>query len=199
MLDERKENRRLRLVQLLNDQFQGKQALFAEHTGISPNLISRYVRGVKGIGEDMRDKIEACCDKPRGWMDESDAEMGLALSAVGAAGPIAGIAATSAAVSAAADRPTLDERIAHASAAVVSVLKAASLDALCFGDIKSIKAAMKSGPQETYSLEEILGAAVQVFIQKRGDIKHMNEDEFCQVITAFLRDAREVTQRTKKE
>lgn len=203
MLDERKENRRLRLVQLLNEQFQGKQALFAEHTEISPNLISRYVRGAKGIGENMRDKIEDCCGKPRGWMDDSDTEMGcqvgLALSAVGAAGPIAGIAATSAAVSAAMDRPTLDERIAHASAAVVSVLKAASLDALCFGDIQSIKAAMKSGPQETYSLEEILRAAVQVFVEEHDKIKHMNEDELCQVITAFLRNAREVTQRTKKK
>lgn len=94
---------------------------------------------------------------------------------------------------------TLEDRIDHASAAVVSVLKAASLDALCFGDIQSIKAAMKSGPQETYSLEEILRAAVRVFVEEHDKIKDMNEDELCQVITAFLRNAREVTQRTKKK
>lgn len=69
MLDERKENRRQRLIQLMNDQFMGKQALLAERAGITPNLISRYVRGVKGIGEEMRDKIEDSCRQPRGWLD----------------------------------------------------------------------------------------------------------------------------------
>jgi hypothetical protein len=56
MLDERKENRRLRLIQLMAERFAGKQALLSDHVGVSPNLVSRYVRGVKGIGEDMRDK-----------------------------------------------------------------------------------------------------------------------------------------------
>ena len=56
MLYERKENRRLRLIQLMAERFAGKQALLSDHVGVSPNLVSRYVRGVKGIGEDMRDK-----------------------------------------------------------------------------------------------------------------------------------------------
>lgn len=198
MLDERKENRRLRLIQILNEQFQGKQALLAEHTGISPNLISRYVRGAKGIGEDMRDKIEDCCGKPRGWMDESETAMGRQVGfalAAAAAAPVAGIAAASAVV----EYPALDERIARASAAVVSVLRAAGLNALCFGDIQSIKAAMKIGPQETFTTEEILRAALRVFVEKRELIADLTEEEFGEVFLAYLRNERDVIRRTKNE
>lgn len=61
--------RRERLGQLIKEQFSGKQVLFAEHVGIPANLISRYLQGVKGIGEDMRIKIEESCKRPRGWLD----------------------------------------------------------------------------------------------------------------------------------
>lgn len=94
---------------------------------------------------------------------------------------------------------TIEDRIDHASAAVVSVLKAASLDALCFGDIQSIKAAMKSGPQETFTTEEILRAALRVFVEKRELIADLTEEEFGEVFLAYLRNERDVIRRTKNE
>lgn len=69
MLDTRKETRRQRLAQLLRDRFDGKQASLAAQVGIVANLISRYLNGTKGIGEEMRDKIEDACALPRGWLD----------------------------------------------------------------------------------------------------------------------------------
>lgn len=53
----------------MNERFGGSQVALAEQVGIVPNLISRYLSGNKGIGEVMRDKIEAGCALPRGWLD----------------------------------------------------------------------------------------------------------------------------------
>lgn len=154
--------------------------------------LNDMLAGRKSFGEKVARAMEESYDpsRPPGWLDITPTVAGEFKSDSG------GIAVIEASADEAA---TLEDRIDHASAAVVSVLKAASLDALCFGDIESIKAAMKSGPQETYSLEEILRAAVQVFVEEHDKIEHMNEDELCQVITAFLRNAREVTQSTKKK
>lgn len=69
MKDARREIRRLQLLRLLNDRFGGRQVDLANFVGILPNLVSRYVRGAKGIGEDMRDKIESACELPTGWLD----------------------------------------------------------------------------------------------------------------------------------
>lgn len=66
---ERKEHRRLRLIELIAAHFNQNQAAFAEAAQIAANLVSRYVNGTKGIGEDMRDKIEKNTGF-LGWLDQ---------------------------------------------------------------------------------------------------------------------------------
>lgn len=61
--------RQRRLIQLLEERFDGKQAALADCAEISATLISRYVTGSKGIGEDMSEKIETACGLPRYWLD----------------------------------------------------------------------------------------------------------------------------------
>ena len=68
-LSPRKENRRLRLIELLNLKFGGKQARLADATEITANLISRYVNAKKGIGDDMRDVLAEKCGLPLDWLD----------------------------------------------------------------------------------------------------------------------------------
>lgn len=68
MTKDRKEARRAGLIKLIESRYGGKQSLLAAAVGVSANLISRYVRGQKGIGEEMRDKIELACGVP-GWLD----------------------------------------------------------------------------------------------------------------------------------
>lgn len=65
---DRKEHRRLRLIELIDAHFNKNQALFADHAQVAANLVSRYVTGAKGIGEDMRDKIERNTGFI-GWLD----------------------------------------------------------------------------------------------------------------------------------
>lgn len=72
MLNKRKKIKQSRLKELIDIKFEGKQVLFAEKTGITANLVSRYVRGVKGIGEDMQDRIEDKCGLPINWLDGVD-------------------------------------------------------------------------------------------------------------------------------
>lgn len=72
MKPDRRETRRLRMLALISERFQGRQVDFANHVGVVPNLVSRYARGTKGIGEDMRDKIEHSCALPKGWLDEAE-------------------------------------------------------------------------------------------------------------------------------
>lgn len=55
----------------MDDQFDGKQVELAEAIGIPANLISRYLSGTKGIGDEMRDKIEEAC-KCSGYLDARD-------------------------------------------------------------------------------------------------------------------------------
>lgn len=62
--------RRERLGQLINERFSGKQADLATHAGIPANLISRYMTGLKGIGEDMARKIESACRLAPHWLDK---------------------------------------------------------------------------------------------------------------------------------
>lgn len=68
----RREQRRVSLLKLLRDF--GTQAKFADHVGIAATLVSRYIKGTKGIGEDMRDKIEDAFHLPRGWLDTDHGE-----------------------------------------------------------------------------------------------------------------------------
>lgn len=68
------ERRRLRVLDLVREMYQGKQSRFAEEIGRDPNYVSRmlYPEGKKGrkrIGEDMRDEIERKCGLPGGWLD----------------------------------------------------------------------------------------------------------------------------------
>lgn len=69
MKNPKKENRRLRFVLLLETVFRNRQVDLADRIGITANLVSRYVKGVKGIGEDMRDRIEQACGLEPGWLD----------------------------------------------------------------------------------------------------------------------------------
>lgn len=66
----RREHRRQRLITLIADHFDNNQARFAAVAVVAPDLVSRYVNGVKGIGEDMRLKIEA----NTGFADYLDAD-----------------------------------------------------------------------------------------------------------------------------
>lgn len=69
-MKEKHETRRAQLVKLIGAKpFSGSQAAFAQHVGIVDNLVSRYVNGRKGIGEDMRKKIERKCGLDDGWLD----------------------------------------------------------------------------------------------------------------------------------
>lgn len=68
-LTARKENRRQRLLRLVEQRFNGNQTVLALQVGVSASLISRYATATKGIGEDMRDRIEKSLGLPAGWMD----------------------------------------------------------------------------------------------------------------------------------
>jgi SOS-response transcriptional repressor LexA len=56
--EERKTHRQERLITLLNEKYGGQQIALANAADISATLVSRYVKGTKGIGEDMAAKIE---------------------------------------------------------------------------------------------------------------------------------------------
>lgn len=66
----KKEVRRIRIQQLIDWKCDGTQADFANRVGVPANLVSRYLSGAKGIGEDMKDKIEAAFDLPPHWLDQ---------------------------------------------------------------------------------------------------------------------------------
>lgn len=55
---ERKMYRQERLVALLHEKYEGQQIALANAAEISATLVSRYIGGTKGIGEDMVSKIE---------------------------------------------------------------------------------------------------------------------------------------------
>lgn len=73
MTTKKKEIRNQRLFKLMHDRFEGSQSRLAEHLGIVPNLVSRYLSG-KGIGEDMKVKIETACGLNNDWLDGVDSE-----------------------------------------------------------------------------------------------------------------------------
>lgn len=65
---QRRERRRRRFIDLINEQFEGNQARFENTTGIAASLASRYISGSKGIGEDMKERIETILGLA-GWFD----------------------------------------------------------------------------------------------------------------------------------
>ena len=68
---ERRERRRLRLKELIEQKFEGSQIAFSNKAGVPATLVSRYLSGLKGIGEDMRNKIEENTGF-LGWLDNQD-------------------------------------------------------------------------------------------------------------------------------
>ncbi len=64
----RNEFRKLRLTELIKSYYSNSQAKFSQASGISANLVSRYVTGSKVMGEKMCEKIEIECDV-REWFD----------------------------------------------------------------------------------------------------------------------------------
>lgn len=56
--NERKIYRQERLIALLTEKYDGQQIALANAADIAATLVSRYVNGSKGIGEDMAAKIE---------------------------------------------------------------------------------------------------------------------------------------------
>ncbi|EMX0849475.1 helix-turn-helix domain-containing protein [Pluralibacter gergoviae] len=86
--DVRKEN----INSLIDRDFDGVQTRLAERMGTQANLVNRWARGQKAIGDTVARKIEAAANKPRNWLD---IDHSLAQPDLPAAGPsdIEGIAA----------------------------------------------------------------------------------------------------------
>ncbi|WP_293006897.1 hypothetical protein [Nitrosomonas sp.] len=72
MTTTKKPIRNKRLKTILNERFGGKQSAMAEALGIAANLVSRYVTGGKGIGENMKSDIESRLGLPKDWLDGFD-------------------------------------------------------------------------------------------------------------------------------
>lgn len=66
----RQQNRRARFNQIRQERFK-TSALMAEHLGdgFSPSFVSQLLRGHRGIGDELADKIEARLDLPSGHLD----------------------------------------------------------------------------------------------------------------------------------
>lgn len=67
--DARKESRRARLHALLTEKFGGVQKPLADTIDIQESLLSRYLSGKKGLGEEMVEKIETTTGFP-GWFSQ---------------------------------------------------------------------------------------------------------------------------------
>lgn len=72
-----KEIRRRRLDMLIDEDYAGKQALFAAAVGKTPSQISQIMTGHRGLGEDLAREIERATGKPRGWLDGVDDPLSL--------------------------------------------------------------------------------------------------------------------------
>ncbi|MGK8893721.1 hypothetical protein [Burkholderia gladioli] len=68
--------RRRHLKHLIDSEYGGSQKRFADHVGIKPSQISRWVStsGVdsRNISETSARNIEALCGKQQGWLDSAD-------------------------------------------------------------------------------------------------------------------------------
>lgn len=61
--------RRENLINLINQEFNGVQTRLAERIGTQANLVNRWARGAKIIGDQSARKIETAARKPVNWMD----------------------------------------------------------------------------------------------------------------------------------
>jgi hypothetical protein len=62
---------RRKRLQMLVDEY-GTQTALADKLGLTPNYISRALKGTKKIGEDWACKVEQATGKPHGWLSQSD-------------------------------------------------------------------------------------------------------------------------------
>lgn len=63
------EIRRENLKGIVSENFGGKQIRLATALQTQPNLVSRWLNGVKSIGDSVARKIEAAAQKPVNWLD----------------------------------------------------------------------------------------------------------------------------------
>lgn len=54
---------------LINREFDGTQTRLAERLNTQPNLVNRWARGLKTIGDQVARKIEKAARKPVNWLD----------------------------------------------------------------------------------------------------------------------------------
>jgi len=58
-----------RLLELINNEFNGNKTAFSKKTEMSSAQISQYLHGYRSIGEKVARKIEKATSKPFGWLD----------------------------------------------------------------------------------------------------------------------------------
>lgn len=61
--------RRENLINLINQEYNGVQTRLAERMGTQANLVNRWARGAKIIGDQSARRIETAARKPVNWMD----------------------------------------------------------------------------------------------------------------------------------
>lgn len=62
--------RRQNLNEMIDREFNGVQTRLAEKLGTQPNLVNRWSRGQKIIGDTVARKLEAAANKPKNWLDK---------------------------------------------------------------------------------------------------------------------------------
>lgn len=72
--------RRYNLRDIIDRDFGGTQTRLAERMEIQPNLVSRWLKGTKTIGDSVARKIEVAARRPRFWLD-SDHVLAIAAGA----------------------------------------------------------------------------------------------------------------------
>lgn len=72
-MGEEQEIRRIRLRKLIEDDFEGTAARFAELYDAEPSYISNLLSGRQNIGERVARKIERVAGKPKLWLDSDSA------------------------------------------------------------------------------------------------------------------------------
>ena len=61
--------RRQNLNDMIDREFDGVQTRLAEKLGTQANLVNRWARGQKTIGDSVARKLEVAANKPRNWLD----------------------------------------------------------------------------------------------------------------------------------
>ncbi|RZN40420.1 helix-turn-helix transcriptional regulator [Escherichia sp. E2593] len=61
--------RRKNLIDLIERDFNGVQTRLAERLDTQPNLVNRWARGTKIIGDQSARKIDMAANKPTNWLD----------------------------------------------------------------------------------------------------------------------------------